>query len=586
MKKSIPFILIVILMTVILGYFNIKSNKKEANLNIDDEIEIKVVQDDYLKSYYEKMIKGGEYPHFIEFDRNISYTDTINSLLLYKKFKINFDSAIAFENAQKLFKNEWDFLSSYNELYSEEESVDQKVHISYELILLANELEQEIKSEVKDDIFKFYIKYVMNELDKEFINQNVEMMIKNRLAYIGNFLEKQYKRNNILTKVNEKLKNVISEDYYKFRSDLQTVEDYMNTMYAISGLKELQYDKGNLNINAIKTRIIDFIKSKTFDSLSHFEQAIFLNTFVSIYPNIPLEANNKIDYIFQTFMNDNTTLSNSLRFIFLNLFYRSGIGYEESKYYLEHLEHDGNYGFFLPKHLILTMENLYNFSQLQKRLGINFDMVSLYFDELERVLTSEQEIVSFSEMYYLKLLLNDRDNRYPILEKIESKSVGKAKVYIKSNKVNDENFMHTYYAFKIVLDSGDKEFVKENLSRLERFVENAKTKYPKDPNVYYLEALYQDIISDIPNINFTEEDLNNKIANLPDSLFYLNTVYKYLEILNSKDFTLSEDVKNELKNRIESYKTKNGFSPEKEKGYSTILATYYGLTITSLLEFD
>ncbi|MEK0291488.1 hypothetical protein P5F77_13585, partial [Caldifermentibacillus hisashii] len=69
-----------------------------------------------------------------------------------------------------------------------------------------------------------------------------------------------------------------------------------------------------------------------------------------------------------------------------------------------------------------------------------------------------------SEMYYFNLLLKNTDNNYPVLEKINSKSVGKAKDYIKKNEVNDENFIHNYYAFKIMLDSGETEFVEDNLS--------------------------------------------------------------------------------------------------------------------------
>ncbi|MEK0291489.1 hypothetical protein P5F77_13590 [Caldifermentibacillus hisashii] len=88
------------------------------------------------------------------------------------------------------------------------------------------------------------------------------------------------------------------------------------------------------------------------------------------------------------------------------------------------------------------------------------------------------------------------------------------------------------------------------------------------------------------NFNLSERELNNIIANLPDNPFYLNTVYKYIEILIRKDFTLSYDVKNEVYNRIKGYKTINGFSPEIDMGYTTILSTYYGLTITGLLEND
>lgn len=586
MKKVIPFILLLILITVIFGYYFIKNVKKEASVDIDDKINIKVIENDYLKAYYEKMLLG-DYPQFIEFDRKISFTDTTNSLLLYKKYRINFDSVIAFDNAQVLFENEWKFLNSENEQYSNEERIDQKVHVSYELIQLAKELSHGLKNDIKNEIINFYIEYVNNELNKNYINQNVEMLIKNRLAYIGNFFEEQQMGNNILVEINDKLENIILEDFNKLQLNLLTVEDYINIMYAISGLDALRYEDKFWNRNDIKEAIVDFVKSKKIDSYTYYEQAIFLNKFISIYPDgINPELKNKVNYIFQSFMNDNTTLSNSLKFICLDLFYNSNIGYDESKYYIEQLEHDKSYGFYLPKNLELTMENLYFSFQISTILGINFDLISMYFDELERTLTPKQEIVSFSEMYYFNLLLKNTDNNYPVLEKINSKSVGKAKDYIKKNEVNDENFIHNYYAFKIMLDSGETEFVEDNLSYLENFVEETKNLYPNEPSVHYIGALYQELISKMSNFNLSERELNNIIANLPDNPFYLNTVYKYIEILIRKDFTLSYDVKNEVYNRIKGYKTINGFSPEIDMGYTTILSTYYGLTITGLLEND
>jgi len=565
---------------VVFAYLFNNNNTKEVIIKLKNE----KVEDAVLKTYYGKILYAN-LPQFSDSTNHVSFFDTANSLLLYREYNIRFNVNIAVSTMSTLFNNEWRELKKDK---PNSEIKTQQIDIAYEYVRVMQKLNQIIPDYEKYQVYSFYLKFIKNLNKYKYINENEKMLIEDRLSYLGNYIYFHGMDTRNVDSSDYYLKKELISNYKKFSLlslHSSSIEGYMNLLYAISGLEASGNNKqiyGRKKINGI----YKLINSKQFGSYDYYDQAIFIDKFIYDYPAAILhhEILQRSNYIMQSFFQDNTTYANSLKYECLNLFYNTRIGYSDTKSYLLDLDHNENYGFYQSRLLIPTYRELFFSVRISQILGLKYNFIRPYVNLDEKLLGTQYLLTSsFEEMYYCYFLNQYEQQDNPSIVALEPEFVSKAREFVSSNDPNENNFVQYYYAIKLILDSGDLQFARKYVNLLDPFITIVEAKYKDNPDINYVVALDQDVLSYYPDYHISQDTLQNEMLNLKNNYFYLDTINKYLNIMYRKKLFMSNYYKIIVKRKLNNYRTNTGFSAEAKSGSTSLSATYYGLSIIATL---
>lgn len=574
MKKFlIGVISITILIAIILLYNNVNSKNSIHTVSLNDAKD--------LKDYYGSFLKVPE-PQFLEYTNKLSVENTTKNLFLLHQNGINFDEDIAFDETSKIFTEEWNHLNITNSSNVDKLVIeDQKVHICYYYLMLAKELNKQLPKDNAKNIIEFYNEYITNYISKTFVNKSIEMCIKDRLSFICGYFNSNKEYENMTNKTNQQLLKIVMNDFSSLNKLQTNIDDLMNIMYAVSALDELGY-KGDIWSKDLDNSLCSFIESKDFEEINYYEKAILLNKFLSIYKGTTYFDLKKVGNDVLSDFSNELPISNTLTFECLNLFNKCGIGNEQVRIFLEKIPHNSNYGFYEARVLIPTYRNLYFSVQVEKMLGIDKDLVDNYIDvTLKKI---KQDSISFEEMYYLWLICKENKEIEKKFKSANDGDISKSQDYVANTEINEQNFIQYYYATKILLESGNTNFVQKYLEKIETYISILKQKYGNIQEFSYIDVLYKDILSYYPNQYPNSESIWKETLKLKPSNFYLDTIKVYVEIANRLDVRPSLNDLIEVNNQLKRYLTIIGYCPVNNEKYTTLQATYNGLYVEYCLQ--